>query len=609
MKKLKNSKTVAQPQPVQKKTDFRIVFFCAIIIVATVIAFLPSLQNDFVDWDDSDYVTQNADLHAPFSLQTVHKLVTSVYSSNYHPLTMLVYYAEYQLFKLDPVPYHTVNLVVHCVNAALVCILLWLLSGSCMAGFLGALLFAIHPLRVESVAWIAELKDVASLITWLYFLRNRVRMLYAATLILFILAMLSKPMAISLPVALVLLDYLKHRPLRKNVWLEKMPFAVVAAIGACATIIAQHSTGAMLSYAGLPFVYKLCVPFYALIFYLVKTIVPMHLSVFYAYPPHPHGIMVLQMLLSPFVVAGSIAALFALRAWNRYIAAAVLFYIVALLPVLQVVPVGTAMVSERYTYLPLLGFAGLAGWGAFRLLTYAGKRSSATKIVVIVVVTGMACTFGCFTYNRCSVWRNTLTMWNDVILYHPDNAEALLNRGTYYLSVMNDYDNAIKDISAAIALHLNMVDAYSNRGSALMNKGRFDLAIEDYTHALAIAPQNQLLYINRAMSYLHMGRYNECFADFVRAQAINPNYPELYLFRGNAYVAQARLKEAVADYSRVLELSPELLQARQCRAACYYDMGLIDNAARDVDTMIQTNVPVDPAFVKTVRQALLKRKS
>jgi protein O-mannosyl-transferase len=603
MKKNKKKKQVLQQKIMHKEPRFRMVLFCITIVVVTVVVFLPSLNNHFTNWDDNEYVTENADLQLP-APQYLQKIFTSSYSSNYHPLTMMMYWTEHHFFKFNPVPYHIVNLMLHSITVVLFCILLYLLTGSSIAGFIGALLFAVHPLRVESVVWIAELKDVlsgmlylAALITWLRFIKHKKKTMYAATLVLCLLALLAKPMAVSLPAILLLLDYYMKRPFRSAVILEKIPFVIIAAADVVATIIAQHGAGAIQLYPSLPFVYRLCVPFYALMFYIVKTIIPIQLCALYSFPTHPEGIMALQMLAAPFVVAIIAVVLFRIRAWNRYTITAVVFYVITLLPVLQILPVGAAIVSERYTYLPMLGLTGLAAVGIALLLKHklSGNKPGRAVVwacfIVIVVVLGIT------SYERSLVWESTETLWTDTIKKSHDSI-AYYNLGCYYANSVGQFYPAIDNLTEAIKRNPNFLDAFNNRGIAYMGIKCYDLAIADFSNSLKKDPDNILMLNNRATAYLRIGKTDSAFANYNEALRLAPNYAEIYMFRGIAYADGGNYTKAIEDFTRAIAIKPDLLEAYGYRASCNYELHRYADALADVKTIQQQGVISNPDFVK-----------
>ena len=274
--------------PVRK--DFRRAFFCcAIIAGTTLIAFLPSLNNGFTNLDDDKYVADNPDIKG-VTLHNLSKIFSSSYVGNYQPFSMLTYMAEYSLFTLNPKPYHATNLLLHIVNGCLVVMLIYGLSGSYLTGLLVGLLFAVHPMRVESVAWIAERKDVlsalfyfVSLLFYLRYINKNKRKFYWLCALSFLFSLLSKPMAVSLPVVLLLIDYLNNRKLNKEAILNKIPFFALSAVFCVITLLTQLA-GSKSQYINFSLFHQVFAPFYGIVFYLLKTAFPVSLCAFYPFP-------------------------------------------------------------------------------------------------------------------------------------------------------------------------------------------------------------------------------------------------------------------------------------------------------------------------------------
>ncbi|MGA2508560.1 MAG: hypothetical protein ABSF80_13915, partial [Chitinispirillaceae bacterium] len=290
------------------RKNFRTFFCCSIIAGITFIAFLPSLNNGFTTWDDDIYVVNNPDIKG-FTPRHLARIFSSSYVSNYQPLAMLTYMAEYRFFRLNPKVYHSTNLILHIINALLVFALFYGLSGRRITGLLVGLLFAVHPLRVESVAWIAERKDVLSglfyflsLIFYVRYIKGKNRKFYWFCLVSLVLSLLSKPMAVSQPFVLLCIDYLFRIKLDKKSIRDKVPFIAVAAIFAAGALLTQKAALPGSGYDVISAIQGICVPFYGIIFYLVKSAFPVHLCAFYPFPAALDGHIPLQLLASPFLV-------------------------------------------------------------------------------------------------------------------------------------------------------------------------------------------------------------------------------------------------------------------------------------------------------------------
>ena len=565
-------------QPSAKKNVFRALFYCGIIAGITFFAFSPTLRNGFTNWDDEGYVVENPDIKG-CTLHHAGKVFSSIYVGNYQPLTMLSYMGEFRFFQLNPVVYHCTNLLLHIVNCLLVFALMYGLSGKQSTGLLVALLFAVHPLRVESVAWIAERKDVLSaffyflsLLLYLSYLKKKGRKYYGFCLLSLALSLLSKPLAVSQPFVLLLIDYLNNRTIDKKNLLEKVPFFAIAALFAGITILTQKGPGPIPEYSSLSPITRVCAPFYGMVFYVVKSIIPLHLSAFYPFPARLDESMNMMLLASFFLAVGAAAAIYYHRGRSRKLVFGSLFFLITALPMLQIVRVGDAIVAERYTYIPMLGvyyiFAELYGY------LLGGKLLDGKAIQGLLSAgVGMSLIiFTCMTHQRCGVWKDSLKLWGDVINKFPC-AVAYTHRGLAY-SVAHDNDRAIQDYARAITLDSAYAPAYNDLGVAYKDKGDFDRAIEEYTQAIRFYPRYARAYGNRGIAYKDKGDIVRAIEDYSRAIALNPGFAAAYNNRGVAYNGRGDHDRAIKDLTQAIMINPEYAMA-------YYNRGLAYKAKAD----------------------------
>lgn len=345
------------------KKDLRQLFIClGITVIIPGIVFSPTLHNGFINWDDGEYVVNNLDIKE-LTLNNIVRVFSSSYASNYQPLTMITYMVEFKLFKLNPLGYHFTNYLLHIVNCLIVFALIYSLSRKYLISLIVVLLFAIHPLRVESVAWVAERKDLLSalfyflsLLSYIRYLRIQDQKLYYLSIFSFLLSLLSKPMAVSQPFVLLLIYYFKNGKPGKKAVVDAIPFFIISALFAILTLFTQN----VLMPIGtddfsLSTIHRIFIPFYGIIFYIVKSILPINLSAFYPFPDETDHTMTVMLIASSLIVVIIAAAIYHLRLRSRPILFGSLFYFFTLLPVLQIIPVGYAMVAERYTYIPFIG--------------------------------------------------------------------------------------------------------------------------------------------------------------------------------------------------------------------------------------------------------------
>jgi tetratricopeptide (TPR) repeat protein len=580
----------------------RIALLGALIAGLTLIAFSPSLRDGFTNWDDPQSVVDNRDIRG-INFEKVKKVFSSTYLCNYQPVTMLTYMAEYRLFGLDSAAYHRTNLLVHICNAIIVFLLILSLRESRAAAFVAALLFAIHPLRVESVAWIAERKDVLSaffyllsLLLYVKFLRKKNLRYYLLCFFSLVMALLSKPMAVSQPFVLLLFDYLANRRITLRVMAEKLPFFFVASGFAILAFIIQRGSGAIHEYPSMLAAQRLCVPFYGLVFYLTKFILPIHLSAVYPFPIKPDPAMAVRLYGAP-VVTVVIALAIALYhgPLKKILVFASLFYLVTLLPVLQIIPIGVSMVADRYSYIPMIGFALLCGAAGEQFLRSTKKDHRAYGLWMTLPI-GIFFIFICLTFQRCRVWEDNFSLWNDAINNFPQSAlQGYLNRGLAYCD-KKQYDKGIEDFSKAIALKPDYGSAIANRAAAFEVIGAHERAIADFSRAIRLDSGNIKAINARGLAYDNIGMHDLAIADFTRVLALDSRHPLANNERGIAYGSIGQYNLAIADFTRALELDATNLNARANRGIVFATIGNWDRAIADLSTVIAQ----DPNYAETV---------
>ena len=616
-------KPATTPQPTSNNRRF--ILSCSIIAIVTFVAFLPSLQNGFTNWDDDRYVSANPDIRG-VSAGHIATIFTSVYLNHYLPVTMLSYMGEYSLFKSNPAAYHFTSLLLHVINALLLFGLIHALTGNYFVSMLTALLFAIHPLRVESVAWIAEMKGVLSasffflsLISYVRYRKSGLRAHYAACVLSLLLSLFSKSMSTSQPFVLLLLDYAMGRKIDKKALLEKVPFFVISAVFVFIAYFSVQDT--MNQGPHFSFVQLLLGPAYNSCFYLIKTIFPVHLSALYNIGEQNHFLTV-KMALSAVALCVMAAALYYSRHSSKIAVFSALFFIITLLPVLQIVPSGGwTTVADRYTYIPLIPvyflFAALCSF----LLKKTFQNSKAARTSLVIGVLAIVIVLSFMTYRRCGVWRNGFTLWNDVVTSSPSSV-AYSNRGFAYASrhdytrAIQDYNcaiglnptyapifnhrgnaysamgnvtRAIDDFNQAIALDPHYAQAFGNRGIAYKTAGNFDRAVEDFTQAIRLAPKYAMAYSNLGGAYCYKGEMDQSIEAYDQAIRLDPECAEAYYGRGLALCLKGDLKRAVEDYDRAIELNPEYAEAYNNRGVAFKDMGELHRAIESFTRAIALN--------------------
>jgi len=528
---------------------------CLILAIPSI-SFFPCLKNDFINWDDQKYVTENK-LIMELSWSNIGNIFNNFYMGHYHPLTLLSYMLEYRFFKLSPFIFHLTNVVLHLMNSLLVFWFVLLLRGEVLTSLVVSLLFGIHPLHVESVAWISERKDVlysffflGSLIVYLTYLKTPRMKYYFLSLSLFLFSLLSKSMAMTLPFVLFLCDYLLHRKFERKCLVEKAPFLIVAFIFGIIALFAQESSEMMSQKSSSSLIKNIFIMSEVLTTYFLKLILPIKLSCIY---PSIKGMEGLWSYIYLHLIIGILAAGIIWGRHNKSIPFGIFFFFATILPVLPI-----KIVADRYTYIPSIGLFFIAAKGFSWLYRSARERIKIVKNIAATLLIVILGTFSFLTWERCQDWRSSLSLWNNVLKNYPNTPIAYNNLGEAYLR-MGDYEKAISNYNQALKMNPEFRRAnyfFVNRGSAHLMMGDYEKAIADYHQALRIKPNDANAYHNRGTAYLYKGDVEMAIADFNNALEINSQYAEAYFNKALACEKIGRNQEAIESYKGFLENVP-----------------------------------------------------
>jgi len=563
--------------------------------LVTFVVFLPALASEFVNWDDYEYVFENQHIQAP--LRNVPGWAfLNFYAGNWHPLAWLSHALDYTVWGLDPFGHHLTNNVLHAVNAMLVVLVCMRLlesnrstgtdggpsvpaideRGVLIAGATAGLLFGIHPVHVESVAWVSERKDVLSalffllsILSYLFYRSNKSYKTYFLTFIFFMLALMSKPMAVTLPAVLVILDWYPFQKIRSlrtflTAVMEKAPFFALSIASAVITIRAEDIGDHIVPFEASSFSERLIIGCDAVFSYLHKMLLPLRLNPFYPYPTNV-SLFSPEYFLAVLVVSGiTLTCIMLIYRKQKIWAAAWGYYLVTLLPVLGLVRVGYQSMADRYTYLPSLGpflVLGLAAARGYEALGALKKRGLRQDYIGVVIASILLVSLSLLTVRQIKIWKNSIVFWTYVIENNDQKIPlALASRGRAY-NTEGEYDLAIQDLNAALALRPSFFTAIRNRGVAYENKGMHDKAIEDFDRAIRQKPDNFEVFNNRGLVYDHKGMHDKAIEDFTRAIRLKPDNFEAFNNRGVAYAGKELIGNAKEDFGRALALKPDYFEA------------------------------------------------
>ncbi len=568
----------------------KIIILAIVILIVTLLSFLPSLRNGFVTWDDDAFIINNATIK-DLSWENVSKIISSPRQELYKPVVFLFLALEYNFFRLDPFFYHLVNLLLHLVNCLLVFWLIYLITGKTGVSFITALFFGIHPLQVQSVAWIFQIKNMlcgffflGTLIFYLYYNNSGRKKYYYLALASFTLSLLSKPMGLALPLVLLALDYLKGRRLNLEAWMDKIPFAALGlAVVMMSFSFNTISVNNQWNKLG-PF---LLAP-YQIIFYLEKAILPLRLSCYYP------DITKLEVFAPPFNVLSplllgvvTLAVIYSLK-YTKKIFFGALFFLLLLLPVLASYAYeSTYAVSDHFMYLSLIGCVYLFAEG----FSWFYRRSRPpARVTLVLIFLAASISLSVLTWKRCLVWKDGVALWSDALKNYPYNIVAHNNRGLAYLK-KGEYEKAALDFDKTASNDINYygrdkktagVFYNMNLSNSYNSSGRYEETIALLEKAIKDDPKYGFNYYNNlAVAYASLGKTEQAVALLKRAienKAV-VDKASYYYNLGIIYRGNGRMDEAKAALEKAIESNPSFADA-------YYGLAKIYEAAQETEKAI-----------------------
>ena len=654
----------------------QITLICLFLAIAALMAFWQVNQCDFINYDDPSYVTENIHIRNGVTTEAIRWAFTTCYAANWHPVTWMSHMLDVQLFGLKPRWHHLTNLLFHIANTLLLFLIFCRMTKAPLKSAFVAALFALHPLHVESVAWVSERKDVLSTFFWMLAMgayinyvehrtedgrrrkedrRQRTEdgekwtgmLRYSAVFIFFALGLMAKPMLVTFPFVLLLLDYwpLQRLEPKKSAgqprteagrqgagsggqaqlsakkrkggsgrmptgqgmvkeekptdricqWalirpliLEKIPLFALTALSCIVTYVAQKKGGSVSSFEEMGPGVRIANAFVSYIVYIGKTLWAANLAVYY---PHPELWSLWQAMgAALLLIAVTIAVIRSAKRFP-YLAVGWLWFTGALVPVIGIVQVGGQAMADRYTYIPLIGLFVMAAWGIPELLQkWRPTRFPTLRKEALFALSGLVL-LSLFIVTRTQVgyWRNNIALYDHTLKVASPSEVILCNRGNAYRK-LGDLKQAISDYDRAVEINPTCAEAYSNRGNAHGKLGDQSQAISDYDRAIEINPEYADAYGNRGTAYSKLGKYRQAVLDFDRAIEINPELAWVYNGRGMAYGKFGEHNRSISDFDRAIELNPEYAEAYHNRGAVYSLLHNNSQAISDFDRAVQ----IDP---------------
>jgi tetratricopeptide (TPR) repeat protein len=576
---------------------------CLIMILATLVVFWRLPSHEFVGFDDDVYVYENLFVQKGLSEEGFTWAFKTFRTGNWHPLTWLSHMLDCQLFGLDPGMHHLTNLFFHIANSLLLYLVLRKMTGTQWRSAFVASLFALHPLHVESVAWVAERKDVLSTFFWLltmwsyaFYTERPAVNRYMLTLLFFALGLMAKPMLVTLPFVLLLTDYwplhrvqmfrfTNNRQARKFssfqlIW-EKVPFFTLATASIVVTLIAQKAGGAVTSLDVLPIKIRIANAFISYISYIAKMIWPRNLAVLY---PMPNIFLAWQAAVAGLLLF--LISLVLIRAMRRrpYLGVGWFWYIGTLFPVIGLVQVGVQSMADRYTYVPLIGLFILLTWGVHDLMgRWRHGRIVAATCAALTLLGFMA---GASFQVRH--WKTSTTLFTHALGITSNNWLMHYNLGVT-LAKEGKLNEAISHYSEALRIKKNYAIAHNNLGVALTKQGKLNEAISHYSEALRIKKNYAIAHNNLGVALRLQGRLDEAIMHHSEALRIRSDFPKAHNNLGIVLSMQGKTKEAIDHYSEALHIDPDNPEAHNNLGILLDAQGEWEKAIRHYSEALRIN--------------------
>jgi protein O-mannosyl-transferase len=583
----------------------RVVRISLFLMIATCVAYSQVLDHGFLNYDDTRYVTENTHITQGLTREGVTWAFTQSYASNWHPVTWLSHMLDFELYGLNPSGHHLTNLIFHIANTLLLFGVLFKMTGALWRSGLVAVLFALHPLNVESVAWIAERKNVLStffwfLTLWAYasYVKNKTIASYLLVVLFLALGLMSKPMLVTLPCVLLLLDFwpLKRwglentdKKILSRLILEKIPLFILVAGASVTTYIVQKGGGAMRSTEFSSLYFRIANAVVSYLEYLGKMLWPRGLSAFY---PHPgHALSIAKILVCALLLIG--ITTWAVRAMRRapYLAVGWFWYLGTLMPVIGLVQVGEQAMADRYMYIPLIGVFIAIAWGLPEWVKNYNQKLLpivAGAVIPILMV---------LTWTQVSHWKNGITLFKHAISVTKNPSPSFViayNNLGHALASEQQYEEAIVQYRQAIKMNPHYSKAHNNLGHSLSELKLYDEAIEHYRQAISIETDYSEAYNNLANALGKKGKLKESVTYYNEAIRFKSDYAEAYFNLGVTLAQQNQIDEAIGQYRQALKINPGLVLAHNNLASMLGQRGDFQEAIKHY----RQAITLDPGFAK-----------
>jgi tetratricopeptide (TPR) repeat protein len=583
----------------------RKVFILILLTIVTLSVYWKASSLDFVIYDDPGYVTQNRHVVQGLSLENIRWAFTTIDMSNWHPITWISYLIDGRLYGLNPQGYHITNIFLHIANTLLLFLFLNRTTGSLWRSAFVAALFALHPLHVESVAWVSERKDVLSTLFFMlsllayssYAQRPRPAQ-YLLVMIAFSLSLMSKPMFVTFPFILLLLDYWPLKRLSagqqaSRLVLEKIPFALMSAGSIIITIYAQYAGEAMASVEKVPIIPRVENALVAYASYIIKMLWPTGLAALY---PISTQVPILQVCGALFLLCFISVIAYRKRAQHPFIIVGWLWFLGTLVPVIGLIQVGSQSMADRYTYVPLIGLFMMIAWGGHT----AAARYRHGKKALVASACFVAAGLSVLTWLQIGHWKNSVELFTHT-LKHTSGNYVMHNNLGICLADQGDYGGAISQFEKALAIAPNYKRSHYNLGNSLLALGEIEASVKQYQEALRIDPDYVKARYNLGAALTYAGRHDESISQYYEVLKLSPNFEDARKLLGIQLACQGRFDEAIMQFSEILKRNPGADDAHFDLSVVFASQGRTEEAIMHLSKALHKK-PFDDMVIYEVRK-------
>ena len=579
--------------PSQNVLRWQMAWFCLALATITMVVFGQCAQFDFINFDDDEYVINNPMVVHGLTFQGIIWAFTHFHAANWHPLTWISHMLDCEMYGLEPGDHHLTNVLIHTATVVVLFLVLQRMTGAAWGSAFVAAVFAIHPLRAESVAWVSERKDVLSGLFFVltigayagYARRPWSPARYGLVVLLFAVGLLCKPMLVTVPLVFLLLDYwpLQRAKPAWNLILEKLPLLMLSVASCIITIFAQKH--AISPFEKYPFDSRLAEAVISYKTYLVQMVYPVNLAAFYPIPLH---VSFWEKMFSVFLLAAISVLAWAERRSRPWLLVGWLWYLIMLLPVVGIVQVGSQAHADRYTYLPQIGIYIALTWLASELAAKCRLNQTAIGgLMAGVVGILMLC-----AWKQASYWKNSESLWRHALAATGNNPLAYVNLG-HELYRTGRLDETIALYHKAIQLEPDNAEFHNNLANALRKSGNMDEGVVEYEKAVQLDPGFVDAQFNLGKALNLQGKTAEAITRFQTVLDIDPNFLLARVNLGNALLQEGQAKQAAVQFQRVLAVSPNDADVHLNLGLSLFQMGQIAEARAQYETALQIK-PTDP---------------